>query len=40
MGTVLPGVMPISAQPLDQAALNAMNGWYGGQQQWFVMKGF
>jgi hypothetical protein len=32
--------MPISAQPLDAAALTAMQGWYSGQQQWFVMKGF
>ena len=39
-GTPLPSVMPISAQALDAAALNAVNNWYSGMQQWFVMKGF
>jgi len=41
-GTPLPSVMPISAQPLDQAALDAMNQWYPGSelQRWFVLKGF
>jgi hypothetical protein len=34
--------MPISAKPLDQAALDAMKGWYPDpeQQRYFVMKGF
>jgi hypothetical protein len=40
MGTPLPSVMPISAQALDAAALNAMNSWYSGMSQWFVAKGF
>ena len=39
-GTPLPSVMPISAQALDAAALNAVNNWYSGMPQWFVMKGF
>ena len=39
-GTPLPSVMPISAQALDAAAWNAVNNWYSGMQQWFVMKGF
>jgi len=41
-GTPFPGVMPISAQPLDPAALAAMQGWYPDpeQQRWFTPKGF
>jgi hypothetical protein len=42
IGTPLSLPVPISAQPLDAAALTAMQGWYSGseQQLWFVMKGF
>jgi hypothetical protein len=41
-GTPLPTPLPISAQPLDEAALDAMKAWYPGpeQQRWFVIKGF
>ena len=41
-GTPLSLPVPISSQPLDAAALTAMQGWYtaGEQQRYFTMKGF
>ena len=41
-GTPLSLPVPISSQPLDAAALTAMQGWYtaGEQQRFFTMKGF
>ena len=41
-GTPLPSVMPLTAQPLDAAALTAMQGWYPDPelQRWFVHQGF
>jgi len=42
-GTPLPSVMPLTTQPLDQAALDAMKLWYPEpelHQRWFVPKGF
>ena len=42
-GTTLPSVVPLTTQPLDQAALDAMKLWYPEpelHQRWFVPKGF
>jgi len=41
-GTPLPSVLPISSQPLDAAALSALQSWYPQpeQQRYFTMKGF
>jgi hypothetical protein len=41
-GAPVPNMMPINAQPLDQAALDAMRAWYPGSelQRWFVHQGF
>jgi hypothetical protein len=42
LGTTLPTPMPLTAQPLDAAALTAMQGWYPDNelQRWFTQKGF